>query len=146
MQRNTVLVRVPEEIRNQLQERAAGRPIWKMIQQDFLHEPDIETLIKLKIDTLEARLTEQLDEFRAELGKRLGSIFEKYHGTLDKHQALLTAHQQYLEQCTSVFDALKTELKGIDANFRQQHEANLGVAGRLQTLEGELSGKGANKG
>lgn len=52
------MIRVPLEVKEKLEERAAGRPIHKMISEDFLHEPDTEKLIKIKFDAIDSKLNE----------------------------------------------------------------------------------------
>lgn len=54
-------VTMPEDVKRMLDERAGGRPIYKMLIEDFLHEPDTLSLVKLKIEETEKRITERVD-------------------------------------------------------------------------------------
>ncbi len=141
----SVMVRVPLEIKKRLQERAEGRPLWKMLQQDFLHEPDMQKVLELKIDgateQLRAEFESRFQAFQVELGGRLDSIFKKNQSILLKHQALITDLLRHEKQFNEVLGSLRGELKNIDTNFKQQHEANLEVGRRLATLEGDKDGR-----
>ena len=123
-------VSMPPEVKKLLDERAGNRPIYRMLLEDFLHEPDTDQLIKLKFKAVEQKIGDRLEKIEKKLdhvGKMLAANF-----------TIVSNHEQYFKDMRgTVFPAIQQELTNIGKNFSQQHQANLEIGSRLAALEGD---------
>lgn len=102
-------IRVPVDIKKKLEDRAAGRPLYLMLQDDFLHEPE-------PIEALRVSILKRLDEVNDKL-----DLLVKAIGVND------TMIIPYLsELIASIADKIMepSEFENIEAHARKSAQDN----------------------
>lgn len=72
-------IAIPHNIKKALEERAGERPIFQMLNDEFLHEPDTDKLIERKFDKLDKRIN-----YLEKLIMNLGNNTLQFFGMFDK--------------------------------------------------------------
>lgn len=88
-------IAIPPDMKQELLDRAGPRPIFRMLQEEFLHEPDTDKLIELKFKALEQHFDDKFEQLRAESEKLFKLIFatlKQVTKKLDEHDFLLDRH------------------------------------------------------
>jgi hypothetical protein len=110
-------VSMPPEVKKLLDERAGERPIYRMLLEEFLHEPDMQKLMEIRFD----HLNERLDN----LEKQFNLFREVQH---EIHETQLKAFTELQDGIKQAFEGLIAQVNVVSKSLESrilQDEASL---------------------
>jgi len=149
---NSTHIRVPVAVKEELEKRAGGRPLHQMIQEDFLHEPDMQKLMELKFKAIEEHIGDRLEKLgkaqdtQTELIMGLGRCIEKLQGYARDTMGMMKtvgdrlndADSRILRNEVAINMMVKSQAAGVNIDNPDRFNAQVeSTAMRLESLSNQ---------